>query len=241
MQELFLHWIAYRLGLTFQESVDRYGQSWMVYPHNEQEFRDFIQHYQMITSVFADDSEKESLEAYRICQYVHFLRWLAGNEFQLPLDPDDFPQDNVIVDYGAGVPHHSVQFALALANAGKNVRLYIVDIRTIISEFVAYAVQQLKISTGFIWVDEVNRYPKLPKHNICFAIDSIEHLHDPDRAIANIDEALIPGGLFVANLTDHQEEYFHVSPNLERVRNGLIEKRYSPEYNGNYYRKPNGN
>lgn len=122
--------------------------------------------------------------------------------------------DSVLIDYGCGFGYISFE----LGRRFKNLKVYLVDIDCLVSDFVRFRFKKHEINFDFIPVAENNLYPKLPPCDICIAQEVLEHLHDPLIAFENIKESVKKGGILYGNFYDHEEFMFHVSPNLKNVR-----------------------
>src|SRR5476651_925259 len=94
-QEYFLEWNAQRLGITLAESRARYVQSWNAvrHGHNGRAFQKFHGQCYDIFRVFADDSPKEVIDAYRLHGAVHFLTMLTYPE------PQWFDEDVIVKQF----------------------------------------------------------------------------------------------------------------------------------------------
>lgn len=136
-----------------------------------------------------------------------------------------------VIDYGCGLGYASYK----IAQEYRDVKIFLVDIETLILEFAQYRFQQGNLNVETIPVTRTNIYPELPSHNLCIATEVMEHLRDPLRAFRNIDKSLRPGGLLIGDFSDHPEEVFHVNPDLSKLRDKLQKyEKISP----NIYRKP---
>jgi len=65
--------------------------------------------------------------------------------------------------------------------------------------------------------------PALPRCDVCFATEFFEHVYDPVAYLDRFHQALNSGGLLITDVSDHESEFMHVSPKLERLRQRIAE------------------
>ncbi len=224
-QQQFVRWNAQRLGITIEESRQRYEDSWRAVEggHRRAGYRAFNDLSYDLYQVFFNDSESEIYSAYAFHGPMHFLRMLSYS------DPVWTEEDPIvrhlssystvdIIDYGCGLAQRSRALAAYLQNKGIHVKLVLVDIPTIRKDFLLWMGLENKIDTVFIDSSEHTPVPELPAADICIATEFFEHVYDPLPYLRNIDKALRENALLVTNIADHEQEFMHVSPELAVLR-----------------------
>jgi SAM-dependent methyltransferase len=232
-QQQFIHWNAQRLGISQEDSTQRYFASWRAVKggHRRSDFRDFSHMSHDLYQVFFNDNESEIYSAYAFHGPMHFLRMLSYS------DPVWTEQDPVIqhlstystvdiIDYGCGLAQRSRALADYLSAKGIRVSLTLVDIPTIRKEFLLWMGVENKIKTIFIESTEQSPVPELPAADICIATEFFEHVYDPLPYFRNIDKALRKNALLVTNIEDHKKEFMHVSPDLASLRSAVKALNY---------------
>lgn len=133
-----------------------------------------------------------------------------------------------IVDYGCGPAYVSFEIAQQLQLQGKPVPMtYLVDIDCLINEFVFYRFNLYNFPVEKITICAENMYPILPKHDICIATEVMEHIKNPVLVFTHINDALQNGGVLHGNFSDHDKHMFHVSPDLQTLRQELVKNNYT--------------
>jgi SAM-dependent methyltransferase len=224
-QQQFVRWNAQRLGISPEESQQRYEDSWRAVKggHRRADYRAFNDLSYDLYQVFYNDSESEIYSAYAFHGPMHFLRMLSYS------DPTWTPEDPIIrhlssystvdiIDYGCGLAQRSRALAAYLQNREIHVKLVLVDIPTIRKDFLLWMGLENKIDTVFIDSSERTPVPELPAADICIATEFFEHVYDPLPYLRNIDKALRENALLVTNIADHKQEFMHVSPELAVLR-----------------------
>ena len=244
-QEHFCSWNAERLGISESESRRRYIKSWYMLPngHAGQEIRTFADLSYGLFEVFVGDNETEVYEAYRIHSQMHFLRMLAYPEsVWLPNHPvvNAFSgkPDVTIVDYGCGLAQHSRGLAESLSKNRTNVRVVLVDIPTLRKDFLLWMAAKTRIPMEFLECSRMRPVPDLPNSDVVIATEVFEHLHDPMPAFEEIHRTLKPSGFLLTNLSDHEGEFMHVSPNLKALRDCTRELKYEELQYSTLFQKP---
>lgn len=227
-QEGFCAWNAERLGISEEESRRRYRTSWEVLPggHGGVAFRQFCETQMAVFSVVADDSPAEVYDSYALHSWLFLLRQVSQ---PVPVWGDDSPAMQglegiaapTIIDYGCGTGQASISLALALREKGAAPRLVLADIPTLRLDFVAWLSRRLDLPCETLACTRERPLPDFPPAEAVVATEIFEHLHDPLPALERLDAALRPGGFIVTNVSDHEEEFMHVSPNLGRLRERL--------------------
>jgi len=244
-QEYFLEWNAERLGITLAESRARYVQSWNAVRngHNGRAFRKFHGQCYDIFRVFADDSPKEVIDAYKVHGNVHFLAMLTYPE------PEWFDDDVIvkqfrnksaitILDFGCGLAQQSRTLAEYLRAKGLDVHIVLADIPTVRKDFLLWWAQRCAIPLTFLDCTAERPIPDLPQIDLCIALEFFEHVYDPVAYFNRINQALAPGGLLVTNFSDHHKEFMHVSPQLAPLRQAVQASHYQEICANFIYRKP---
>jgi len=232
-QESFVIWNAERLGISKQESQERYFSSWSAINggHAGLDYRSFNDLSHKLLQVFFSDTGDEIYTAYERHSPMHFLRMLSYSEPQWS-DNDLVVRylgnySNVdIVDYGCGLAQSSRSLANYLKDKGIATRLFLVDIPTIRKEFLLWLGEKSGIETKFLDCTANSPIPELPGCDICIATEFFEHVYEPLNYFENIHAALRKDGLLVSNISDHMKEFMHVSPNLQPLRNRIHELGY---------------
>jgi hypothetical protein len=244
-QEYFVEWNAGRLGLPLAESRDRYVQSWNAMPngHSGREFEEFHGRCYELFKVFADDSSKEVIDAYKLHGYVHFLNMLTYPE-------PEWSEDDAIVkrllgrssvsilDFGCGLAQHSRTLAEFLRNKGMQVSVVLADIPTVRKDFLLWWGKNCAIPLTFLDCTLERPIPDLPQIDVCFALEFFEHVYDPVGYFTAIDRALTPGGILATNMSDRHKEFMHVSPKLGPLRLAVDACRYQEILTNFIYQKP---
>lgn len=136
-----------------------------------------------------------------------------------------------IVDYGCGLGYLSFE----LAKRSPRSKIFLVDIGTIKLDFALFRFKKQGFDVESIVVTKETPYPRLPQHDICLAQEVMEHLHNPLQVYAHIVDSMESGGYLYGDFSDHQDEPYHVSAHLEKLRNEIGEN-YN-QVDTNVYRK----
>jgi SAM-dependent methyltransferase len=244
-QEYFVEWNAERLGITLAESRARYIQSWNALPrgHSGRAFKTFHGHCYNVFKVFADDSPKEVMDAYKVHGYVHFLTMLTYPE------PHWFDDDAIvkrfrdrkqisILDFGCGLAQQSRTLAEYFRDKGLRVRIALADIPTVRKDFLTWWGKNTRIPTTFLECTVERPIPELPPIDLCFALEFFEHVYDPVSYFTCINRAMTGGGILVTNMGDHHKDFMHVSPKLGALREAVGASGYEEIFANFIYRKP---
>jgi SAM-dependent methyltransferase len=244
-QQAFCEWNAQRLGITQDESLRRFRNSYAALRggHPGNAFRLFSDLTQHIHQVFFSHDPKEIHEAYQHHARLHSLRLLSGS---IPVWPDRLPEIQplfeqtapVILDFGCGMAQIPISLALFLKKRGRSPELFLADIPTFRVDFLKWFCQQLGLPATFADCTVDHPIPLLPPCDLFIANEVFEHLHEPLKYLAAFDQAIKPGGYLFANLGDHDPEYFHVSLDLSPVRQRLKELGYLELRHHSLYQKP---
>ena len=245
-QQMFLHWNAERLNLSFEESQNRYFTSWSGIRggHKGLDYRKFNDLSYSIFQVFFSDTESEIYKSYEFYGPMHFLRMLSyaeprwNEEHIIVRSLFDYETVN-IMDYGCGLAQQSRTLAKYLKNKGVQVNLFLIDIPTIRKDFLIWLGKQENIPTTFIDCTEDIPIPRLPECDVCFATEFFEHVYEPLPYFNNIHSSLAENGLIVTDVSNHEQEFMHVSPNLQILRDRIKDLNYTELQLYQIYKKCN--
>jgi hypothetical protein len=244
-QDYFVAWNAERLGITVAESRARYIQSWNAIPagHSGKRFGKFHGHCYDVFKVFADDSPREVMDAYKVHGYVHFLTMLTYPEPRWS-DEDAIVkrfrdrQSITILDFGCGLAQQSRTLAEFLRDKGMQVHLVLADIPTVRKDFLVWWGRHSGIPLTFLECTVERPIPDLPQIDLCFALEFFEHVYDPVAYFTRIDQAMAGAGMLVTNMSDHHKDFMHVSPKLGLLRQAVQARRYEEILANFIYQKP---
>jgi SAM-dependent methyltransferase len=142
-----------------------------------------------------------------------------------------------IIDYGCGLAQTSRSLAMYLNQRGIAVRLFLVDIPTMLKDFLLWLGKQTGIETTFLDVTVTTPIPVLPKCDICIATEFFEHVYNPLIYFERIHNALKDNGLLITNISDHTKEFMHVTPNLQELRSKIQSLPYDMIMADKIYKK----
>lgn len=244
-QELFCRWNADRLGISLQESKQRYFYSWRVLTGGHQGLRysSLMYMQQEVFSVFFGNRPEELFDTYRFLGHRDLLRWISKPEAIWPTEHPIVPElcelDEVkILDYGCGLARHSRALAELLLSRGRKVHLYLVDIPTVAGEFLTWLGENSDLSLTFIPCTRETPIPDLPEFNVCFAMEFFEHVADPILFFDRFDRSMLPGGFLLGDIGDHEEGFLHISADLSKLRQEVRNRAYEEVRRNHIYRKP---
>lgn len=183
--------------------------------------------YDLFSPVYGEETDESLIVAHQFHAALHTYRHISYSYYNLPryeamarrlleIIGDRTP---VIVDYGCGLAYLS----LAIAMIRPESMVYLVDVDSAVLDFAAYRFARRGINHETIPVTRENIYPQLPSHNICVASEVMEHLLRPLLAYRHIYEAMDEQGVLFGQFGDHEREFFHVSPDLQAVRDALVQ------------------
>lgn len=232
-QQAFIEWNSERLNISLNESKQRYLDSWSTLygGHGGSVFKMNGAILDKLYKVFADSNDNEIFEVYSLHAHRHFLRMLSYPE-RLWADNDPVireigDEDNItLIDFGCGLAHSSRMLTRYLKNKGCNVKLILADIPTIRKDFLIWLCKKEGVDMRFIDCTKDVPIPDLPRCNVCFATEFFEHVSQPLLYFDKFNESLVNNGLLITNISNHEDEFLHISPNLEQLRNSIQELNY---------------
>jgi cyclopropane fatty-acyl-phospholipid synthase-like methyltransferase len=211
--------------------------------HSGRAFEKFHGQCYEVYKVFADDSPREVMDAYKVHGYVHFLNMLTYPEPQWS-DADAIVRRLLgkssvsILDFGCGLAQQSRTLAQYLRDKGLHVSVALADIPTVRKEFLLWWGQKAEIPVTFLDCSVEHPIPELPPIDVCFALEFFEHVYDPVAYFTRIDQVMNGGGMLVTNMSDHHKEFMHVSPQLGALRESVRTRGYEEIFANFIYRKP---
>lgn len=246
-QSAFCEWWAERNALPLDEVKRRFLESTNAVRggHGGAHYRRFCILSYALYLPFAADTRAEVLDAYEFHTHMHFLRMLS---YSVPKWEADRPifvriagkRELVITDFGCGLAQKSISFARAAQVQGHAVRMQFADVSRLQLDFLSWFCTRCGIPAVTFRSTEEQPIPEFPHADVLFAEEVLEHVHDPVFYVEQLDKLIVPGGVFVGNLHQHQKEFMHVSPNLEVVRARLRELSYEELERNHVYGKPAG-
>ena len=244
-QEMFLQWNADRLGISLEESKQRYAASQAVFPggHIGKAFDRFNGEAHALFRVFFDDAPGEVFATYRFLGPLHFLTFLTypepkwANSDLIVQQVKQRGSRVSIMDFGCGLAHQSRTLAAFLRDQGLQVTLTLADIETLRADFLTWWGKQSGVPTKFLACTESVPIPELPEIDICFTTEFFEHVHDPLRYFEHIDHQLQQGGLLVTGVMDHHAGFLHVSTRLQMLRKEIQSRGYTELVPNRIFRK----
>lgn len=233
-QYAFVQWNHERLGITQQQSFDRYSASWNAFPggHAGQVYRSFMEKAHETMQTFHDDSLNEVHAAYIAHANPHFLRMLT---YVIPIWSANNPivrmllgRPTRVIDYGCGLAQISITLADALRKLGSPCELFLCDIPSLRLDFLHWFCRRLDIPCRVEIIPSPTRGPELPDSDMIIATEVMEHIYNPEEVLGNFHRCLRSGGI-LTNLADHHQEFFHVSCKLEGCRKAVTAWGYTLE------------
>jgi hypothetical protein len=234
-QQAFCEWNAQRLGITIDESRRRFVDSMRTFRggHAGLTFRTFNDVSHSLYAVFANDTEREVYDAYRLHAPAHFLRQLSHSE------PAWGEQHAVvaalrangsgsatIIDFGCGMAQSSISLGDRLRSLGVSPTLVLADIPTLRFEFLAWLAPHWGFDATLAACTPEIPVPELQPCDVLIAREFFEHVYDPVGYLEQLDRYVKPGGFVVTNVADHHAEFMHVSPDLRELRERFAKLGY---------------
>ncbi|MBN1126424.1 MAG: methyltransferase domain-containing protein [Sedimentisphaerales bacterium] len=130
---------------------------------------------------------------------------------------DQVKQEPVVLDYGCGLGYISYE----MVRQNQQTRVVLLDVDSLMLDFTVYRFQIIHADLDVVRVTPECVYPPVPPHNICILREVLEHVHQPLRVCQAITKALAPGGILFGHFEDHIRNMYHVSPELNQIRQWL--------------------
>jgi len=234
LQGYFVHWNAERLNISIDESLSRFEKSLQsVDGHDSRTFKSFSLGAYELYLPFHYDDENSVFESYQYHSNMHFLRQLAW--------PINTIEDNDLIftqlssneqinmfDFGCGLSQLCLGYALKFKELGKKVTISLIDIPTLMFDFLKYVCHNLEIKTDFYEVPNNGEYffPTIDKCQLGIVTEVFEHLYNPREYFKKINSSMDFDGFMITNIHDHEEGYMHVTPNLSELRKSFSDYGY---------------
>jgi len=229
-EQAFVQWNALRLGIDVASSASRYNasaQTFGVRGFNSAAYRTFCVTGHSAFSVLAADSPDEMFDAYRLFAPFHTLRLVSymnpcGTALHVEMArhlissfPDATPLE--MIDYGCGMAQESRCLAEMLRVQGRQVKLHLFDIPTPRKSLLAFTCQKFD---GFACeMHDVTQKTGLPvAAHAVIATEVLEHMQPAQTSHfrTQLLGALVPHGLFRANIGEHAKEFMHVDAKISQ-------------------------
>ncbi|MCC7203019.1 MAG: methyltransferase domain-containing protein [Nitrospirae bacterium] len=246
-QEAFCEWNAERLRISLQESRDRFYRSWAALPkgHRGRSFKAHVLVQMELCQPFWGNTPMELQQAYAAHEPLQFMRLLSYDEPLLTSWPElgilEERADPLIVDFGCGLAQFSIAWACRLRNQGKPLQLFLADLPLLHMDFLRWLCQRWELPASIAACTPSCPIPDLPACDLCVATEIFEHVPDPMNYLLALAEAVKPGGFLLTNLadhTDHNEEFLHISPDLAQLRQYLTAEKWRMLRPNRLYQKP---
>lgn len=234
-QEEFVAFIAKkrRIDLSRAHTLVTTAQKQFIGGWGGDDYRHFTElALETFRPLYDEGSEAELIETYKFHSGFDFLRMVGygvPNPQDIELIVSRLSEKKTVdlVDYGCGLAHRTIAISRHLLAKGVKVKLHLVDIRREQHlAFLDFLCRKYGIDYEFIEISPKTLYPELPAHDYCDNVSVLEHIRQPVTVVNNTDQALRPGGLFLALVDDTIEEMMHISPNLKAVRERLADLHY---------------
>jgi SAM-dependent methyltransferase len=232
-QSAFCVWMGERLGNGEAAMRQRLLKSINAIRdgHGGGDFRRFRMLSYDLYLPFAADTREEVVDAYHFHSHMHFLRFMS---YPLPLWSADHPVvaglagrgDISIVDFGCGLAQNSISLARALKRQGKSVRLHLADVSRLQLEFLQWFCAREGLAAETFHCSTRTPFPPFTGVDVVFAEEVLEHVHDPVAYVEALERMTAPDGFFLADVNQHEDEFMHVSPDLNPAREKLLSLGY---------------
>ncbi len=225
IEEDFVEYISVRKNKPYDEVLKQYIEirNYFGFPTNS--FKEFWceNMHKLFSLEYLDSNEKELIRSYKFYSLLHLYEMISLC-YKSPLNFENSAKEilnqmkerPIVVDYGCGIAPISFEIAKMT-----NSKTYLLDLDSIILDFTKFRFRKNGFDYETIPVTEDNFYPTLPKHNICICTEVLEHLPNSSKAFRNICKNLETDGILYGYYYDYQKEYFHVSPDLSKIRETL--------------------
>jgi SAM-dependent methyltransferase len=256
IEEDLISFVAQRRGKTEEEIQQIYLNLKRNFDFKSTSFRDLTERSQVLHNLyFGMENEEELVATYQFHAYLAILRFISYSQptrfrhlwqnffyfFKIVYRGDpgrawcSFKRqavkalsrgrtlDPTVVDYGCGLASLSFRIGREIPGC----RIILVDVDSIMNEFVRFRFAQHRIPFESLRVTQDNPFPQLPEHQVCIADEVMEHLKNPSRVLKNIRQTMATGGILIGDYSDHCPELFHLHTNLAFFREEL-NKDYAP-------------
>ena len=179
--------------------------------------------HDLFAPVYGEETEASLHETHKFHAALHIYRHIGYSYYKLPrygllakyiLEEMDTSKPVTVIDYGCGLGY--VPWAMHAQH--EDCQIYLVDMDAGVLDFAAWRFTRHGIPHTAIPVTARDPYPAMPPHNVCLAVESMEHIREPVRAFTNIHAAMEMGGLLAGNFKDHGAQFLHISTDLSGLR-----------------------
>lgn len=227
----FIEFISQKKNYSLSESESIYLDTKNKFQFHSPQFRNLmLDIYSLFKLIYNERNENELIDSYKFFELTLLYRFLSYSykpemtkrySLHSKLLAQKLKDRLIIVDYGCGLGYLSFE----IAHLRKDSKVYLIDIDNLILDFTLFRFKKYGIRVEVIKVSKNNLYPKLPAHNLCILWEVMEHLKQPLKAYHNIINSLESSGLLYGNFANHRREFFHVSPDLQLLRD-LLKKDF---------------
>ena len=196
--------------------------------------------YELHRMIYRNNNETDIIDSIVFFEFLYLLRFISYSFSKRKISyykeiakkiSNHIDKPLTIIDYGCGLGYLSrVTYSLK-----SNSKIFFIDIDSLFFDFLKYISKEDGINFESIEIDKNLIYPNLPNHNVCIAMEVIEHTIDPVKIIKNIAKSIDNGGVLYGNFKDHNKDYFHVSYNLKEIR--LVLLKYFNIVEKNMYKR----
>ena len=178
--------------------------------------------HDLFSPVYGEETEASLQETHRFHAALHIYRHIGYSYWKLPryalgvkciLAEMDASKHVTVIDYGCGLG-----YAAMAMYALRHCKIYLVDMDAGVLDFATWRFTRHAIPHTAIRITAADPYPAMPPHNVCLAVESMEHIREPVRAFTNIHAAMEMGGLLAGNFKDHGAQFLHISTDLSGLR-----------------------
>ena len=195
LQQRFVEWNAERLGITIENSRNRFETSVNRFKggHSGPDFRQYNVVSHDVFLPFFSDEEEELYPSYEFHSRMHFLRMLSYARYapddaaHQMIDSFDHTQKVTILDFGCGLAQRSRWIAESLQQKGCSVSLSLADIPTQRKDFLVWLCARDGIEMSFLECTQSKPIPELPETiDVCVATEFFRARQRPDRVLQSV-------------------------------------------------------